>query len=413
MKSFNTILRSKSDSKKPPTFRIMKSSTKSKVDKIDLPENFNGQKVWAQYLQDIQNQGACGSCYAVSTTSCLADRFAILTNGQVKVNLSSYLMVVCNGVIDSGNILSLTSPEQINNNAHSQGACSGNTIENACEFLYKYGTLSLQCFSNSYLNKKGINLERNINQTTDLPKCEELVSRYYDKCTDSETYARFYRCMCYYAVPDNEEAIKREIYHFGPVVTGFIMYPSYIHKYNGRDIYMGPEEGEEGEGGHAVKIVGWGIKNDVKYWLIANSWGTSYGIGGYFRIKMGICDIEKNVMALIPDIPTFKMSVLDYTLQVDTKVEQERLWFGVDNKTGYRYVSLESMKISGITPTSLFDIKYLPDYEKFYAAKITDDMDAKYYYQLGNNKKDFVVNTLLLLVFIPFILSILIKKKKN
>lgn len=39
-------------------------------------------------------------------------------------------------------------------------------------------------------------------------------------------------------------------------------------------------------GGHAVKIVGWGKYYDKKYWLVANSWGTSWGIDGYFKIDM-------------------------------------------------------------------------------------------------------------------------------
>jgi cathepsin B len=32
------------------------------------------------------------------------------------------------------------------------------------------------------------------------------------------------------------------------------------------------------EGGHAVKILGWGHEEDMDYWLCANSWGTSWGI---------------------------------------------------------------------------------------------------------------------------------------
>jgi cathepsin B len=30
-------------------------------------------------------------------------------------------------------------------------------------------------------------------------------------------------------------------------------------------------------GGHAVKIVGWGVENGVNYWICANSWSTSWG----------------------------------------------------------------------------------------------------------------------------------------
>merc|ERR1712087_172421 len=41
------------------------------------------------------------------------------------------------------------------------------------------------------------------------------------------------------------------------------------------------------EGGHAVRIVGWGVDNGVKYWKVANSWNPYWGEKGYFRIKRG------------------------------------------------------------------------------------------------------------------------------
>ncbi|PIO53624.1 hypothetical protein TELCIR_25035, partial [Teladorsagia circumcincta] len=47
-------------------------------------------------------------------------------------------------------------------------------------------------------------------------------------------------------------------------------------------------------GGHSVKIVGWGKERHIPYWIVANSWGTGWGEGGFFRIVRGIndCNIE-------------------------------------------------------------------------------------------------------------------------
>lgn len=61
------------------------------------------------------------------------------------------------------------------------------------------------------------------------------------------------------------------------------------------------------EGGHAVKIVGWGVENDVKYWLIANSWNERWGENGYFRILRGVDEvgIESNIDAGLPDFTKF------------------------------------------------------------------------------------------------------------
>jgi len=42
------------------------------------------------------------------------------------------------------------------------------------------------------------------------------------------------------------------------------------------------------EGGHAVKLIGWGNEGGKDYWLCSNSWGTSWGMAGFF--KMDIAD---------------------------------------------------------------------------------------------------------------------------
>jgi len=56
------------------------------------------------------------------------------------------------------------------------------------------------------------------------------------------------------------------------------------------------------EGGHAVKILGWGHDQGMDYWLCANSWGTSWGEKGFFRIKQGDCGIDNTVYACTPKV---------------------------------------------------------------------------------------------------------------
>jgi len=46
-------------------------------------------------------------------------------------------------------------------------------------------------------------------------------------------------------------------------------------------------------GGHAVKLLGWGVDDGVEYWLCANSWGPTWGMDGTFKIKVGECGIAE------------------------------------------------------------------------------------------------------------------------
>ena len=66
-------------------------------------------------------------------------------------------------------------------------------------------------------------------------------------------------------------------------------------------------------GGHAVKIVGWGVENGTKYWKVANSWNPYWGEKGYFRIVRGTNEggIESQVVGSAADATWGKKSLLD------------------------------------------------------------------------------------------------------
>jgi len=54
---------------------------------------------------------------------------------------------------------------------------------------------------------------------------------------------------------------------------------------------------------HATNIVGWGTQNGVDYWIMRNSWGTTWGDQGYMYIQIedghGICGCQME-----PNYPT-------------------------------------------------------------------------------------------------------------
>ena len=70
--------------------------------------------------------------------------------------------------------------------------------------------------------------------------------------------------------------------------TSFTVYSDFMNYKSG--IYQ-HKSGTQ-EGGHAVKILGWGTESGLNYWICANSWGTSWGESGYFRIAFGECGID-------------------------------------------------------------------------------------------------------------------------
>lgn len=61
-------------------------------------------------------------------------------------------------------------------------------------------------------------------------------------------------------------------------------------------------------GGHAVKIIGWGNEGGQDYWLVANSWGPTWGDSGFFKMgtSQTCCGFEASTIAgKAGDAPSF------------------------------------------------------------------------------------------------------------
>jgi len=82
--------------------------------------------------------------------------------------------------------------------------------------------------------------------------------------------------------------------------TGFQVYKDFFNYKTG--IYKKTSPFWDYAGGHAVKIVGWGNENGTNYWICANSWSSTWGEQGFFKIKFGEVGIDSDVYACTPEV---------------------------------------------------------------------------------------------------------------
>jgi len=93
---------------------------------------------------------------------------------------------------------------------------------------------------------------------------------------------------------DTEEDIVTELYTNGPCEASFAVYEDFVVYTSG--IYQHVSGSLLGY--HAVKLLGYGVENGFKYWLLTNSWNEHWGEKGFFRIVRGKneCGIEEEVI---------------------------------------------------------------------------------------------------------------------
>lgn len=126
------------------------------------------------------------------------------------------------------------------------------------------------------------------------PKCVKKCQSEYNVSYDQDRL----RGKSSYSISSKQNQIQKEIMTNGPVEGAFTVFADLILYKSG--VYKHVEG--KALGGHAIRILGWGVENDVPYWLIANSWNSDWGNDGYFKILRGEdhCGIESSISAGLP-----------------------------------------------------------------------------------------------------------------
>ncbi|EER01485.1 cathepsin B, putative, partial [Perkinsus marinus ATCC 50983] len=98
----------------------------------------------------------------------------------------------------------------------------------------------------------------------------------------------------HYSVNDAKNAIRTD----GPVSASFTVYEDFLAYRSG--VYK--HTSGSYLGGHAVKIIGWGEKSGQAYWLAVNSWNEDWGDHGLFKIALGNCGIDDDLLGGTPKV---------------------------------------------------------------------------------------------------------------
>ncbi|XP_056150064.1 cathepsin B-like [Lampris incognitus] len=255
------------------------------VEDVMLPVSFDPRQQWPNCptIQQIRDQGSCGSCWAFGAAEAISDRLCIHSSGNVSVEISAEDILSCCDECGLG--------------------CNGGFPIFAWEFWKREGVVT----GGLYGSKVGC-------RPYTIPPCEHHTSGSRSPC-HGEGGTPYCDMQCIdgyslsypkdkhfgehaYSVPPHQKPIMIELYKNGPVEAAFIVYEDFFQYKTGVYQYVTGEM----LGGHAVKLLGWGEENGTPYWLAANSWNTDWGDNGFFKIKRGSneCDIESEVVAGMP-----------------------------------------------------------------------------------------------------------------
>jgi len=262
----------KFDGSQPETANVSQANkllTASLPTSLDLRAKY--PKCWS--IGYIRDQAGCGSCWAVSSMTSLSDRYCIKNSNATTLVQRSFsyedLLECCNNTVcgSGGN------------------GCNGGYMTGGYSYAQKVGVSSGENYNN-YTSCKPYFLQPGTS-ASNAPACRSV-------CTNTATYKTAYakdlvKITGYTILAGSTPAIASSnmiaalnaagsIMVYMDVYEDFFTYSSGVYEYTS-GAYAG---------GHAIRIIGYGVANGVNYWLAANSWGVSWGMAGFFQIQRGV-----------------------------------------------------------------------------------------------------------------------------
>ena len=201
------------------------------LDTSQIPDEVDWRKDNA--VTPVKNQGCCGSCWAFSAAGNVEGQWAIKTGALFL--LSEQELMDCD-----------------------TGGCGGGHVIGAFNTILKLG---------------GIVREEDYLYTAKKGECK------FDKSKVVVTVEGIQK------ISKNETQIAAFVAKNGPVSVG-INAANMLH-YKRGVVHPTPKTCPPSGINHSVLIVGYGVEDNIPYWLIKNSWSAKWGEDGYYKIYRG------------------------------------------------------------------------------------------------------------------------------